>query len=866
MASIKEKLDSLEEKIVQEKLEDIMGERFGRYSKYIIQERAIPDSRDGLKPVQRRILFAMYKLGMTPDKPYKKSARIAGDVMGKYHPHGDKSIYDAMVRMSQDWKMEVPLISMHGNNGSIDGDPAAAMRYTEARLSEASMYLLDGIEKRTVQFVPNFDDSELEPIVLPARFPNLLVNGATGIAAGYATNIPPHNLKEIIRATITRIDHPNCTLEDCMKDVIGPDFPTGGIVTGLDGVKQALRTGRGKVIIQSKTHFEEIAKGQYQIIVTEIPYEVNKSVLVKKMDTLRLEQKIDGILEVRDESDREGLRIAIDLKKGVSPDFVLTLLNKNTDLRISYNYNVIAIHNQRPTLMGLLDVLDAYINHQKEIITNRSNFDLAKAKKRLHVVMGLIKMVSILDQVIKTIRESKGKADSKERIKERFMFSEEQAEAIVSLQLYRLSSTDIFDLQMEENELNQKIIALTEILTNEKSLLNVLKKELRDVASKTGSDRRTQIVEEIEEVKITKEDLIVDENVMVGITKMGYIKRSSVRSFNQTPNYQLKENDCILFQKELSTRDVLLVFTNLGNYAYIPVHKLEEVKWKDLGNYINNIVSIENNEKIVNIYAISDFNTDAILLFATKSGAVKLTKLSDFDVSRYSKTMRAMKINKDDEVVSVDMTTNYNDVLITTKKARVLRFDRNDINIVGTTAGGIKGINLAADDEVTSAIFTRTTHDCLFLTSRGNIKRVKTASIPLSKRNKVGITLIKEIKGNPHHILGAVTMSYIQYRDNVKVTIITDSTSKVINSYDLKYSTNDSGKQVCESALGKPENIMIEFIEDVEVFENKPIIDSNDNNDDIDVLDEILIDNDDDVMDEKYSKFNQRTLFDDENF
>lgn len=869
MASIKEKLDIIfNENILEEKLEDVMGERFGRYSKYIIQERAIPDSRDGLKPVQRRILYAMYKLGMSPDKPYKKSARIAGEVMGKYHPHGDSSIYEAMVRLSQEWKTRVPLISMHGNNGSIDGDSAAAMRYTEARLSEAAMYLLESIDKRTVDLVPNFDDSELEPIVLPSKFPNMLVNGATGIAAGYATNIPPHNLKEVIKATIYKIDHPNASVTDLMEFVKGPDFPTGGIVEGKEGLLQAYTTGKGKIIVRGKTYFEEIQKGQFQIVVTEIPYEVNKANLVKKIDQIRADKKVEGIAEVRDESDREGLRIAIDLKKGVNPEFILNYLFLNTELRTTYNYNVIAIHNQRPTLMGLPAILDAYITHQKDVITNRSNYDLTRAKKRLHVVMGLMKMVSILDKVIEEIRASKGKANAKENIRARFGFSEEQAEAIVTLQLYRLSSTDIFELEQEEKELNNKIINLTEILSNEKSLLGLIKTELKETSNKVGTDRLTQIEDEVNEIKIAKSDLVVEEEVVVSVSRFGYIKRTSLRSYTQTPVPGLKENDTLLFKDEVNNHSTLVVFTNLGNYLYIPVYELEEQKWKDMGTYIGNIVPIEANEKVVKTFVITDFNEDKTLLFTTKKGLVKQTKLKEFNVSRYTKTIRGMKINDDDEVVSVDMTRNYQEVMFLTKRGKALRYYASDINVVGTSAGGIKGIKLNDNDMVVTGIYTRKTHDIVFVTSRGNIKRIKVENIPMSSRNKVGSTIIKEIKGNPHLIMDAVTMSYLEYRENVDLTVLTDIKSIEIKTFDIKYTNTDSGKTFIMSADGIPQRLLIDFIEDVDVFDegNKippqitPAYDEQ-------ILEDMEIDESDDGLDdEKFAKFTRLSLFDGNDF
>ena len=600
-----EQIDSYVEKIITENLEDIVGERFGRYSKYIIQDRALPDVRDGLKPVQRRILFSMYKLGMFSDKPYKKSARIVGDVIGKYHPHGDTSVYDAMVRLSQPWKVRSLLIDMHGNNGSIDGDSAAAMRYTEARMSKISEYLLKDIDKRTVDFVPNFDDEEYEPTVLPARYPNLLVNGATGISAGYATEIPPHNLREIIKAVILKIDDPSTNMDQILKIVKGPDFPTGGIVQGKNEIRKAFETGRGKILIRSKLEIID-----HRIIVTELPYEVNKANLVRKIDDIRISKQIEGIQEVRDESDREGLRIAIDIKKEANPELILNFLLKKTDLQRNYNYNMVAINNKRPVLMGILDIIDAYILHQKEVTTNRSNFELTKAQKRLHIVDGIIKMMDVLDEVIHIIRSSSNKRDAKDRLMEKYSFSEEQAEAIVTLQLYRLSSTDILALEKEKKDLNKLIDGLTKVLHNEGALQKVIKDELEAFLKAFKAPRLTVIEEEIEKITINEEDLITEEQVMVGVTKEGYIKRSSIRSYRATNDANLKEFDTFMVEKELSTLDTLLIFTNQGNYIFIPVYKVPDYKWKDLGTHINNIVQLDLDEKIIKVLDIQDFTKE----------------------------------------------------------------------------------------------------------------------------------------------------------------------------------------------------------------------------------------------------------------
>ena len=698
--SVIKKIDKfIDQNIIKSEFTEIVGERFARYSKYIIQDRALPDVRDGLKPVQRRILYAMYELGMFQNKPYKKSARIAGEVMGKYHPHGDSSIYEAMVRMSQDFKMLVPLIDMHGNNGSIDGDSPAAMRYTEARLSKASEYLLEDLDKRTVLFVPNFDDEETEPVVLPAKFPNLLVNGAMGIAAGYATKIPPHNLSEVINATIAFLKNPNLTNKEVLKYIKGPDFPTGGIVQGLDGIKEAIETGAGRVIIRSKVIKEEISRTQDRLVITEIPYEVNKADLVRQIDMLRVDKTLEDILEVRDESDQEGLRVAIDLKKGADYNVVLAYLYKNTNLQISYNYNMVAIVNNRPEQIGVIPILKAYIEHQKEVVTNRSNFLLERAKKREHVVLGLIKMVSILDQVIKTIRNSNNKANAKENIMNNFSFSEIQAEAIVTLQLYRLSNTDVFELEKESESLKAQIAELERILTNEKALNEVIESELKDTQKQLGTPRKTEIEAEIENIKIDERELISDENVQVGITKEGYVVRSNLRSYSSTKTPGLKQGDQFIFEEEVSTLDTLLIFTNLGNYIFLPVFKLEEQRWGDLGIYINNIVPIQRDETLVKVFKITDFDTTQQLLIATKNGMMKLAKLSDFLVQRYSRPIRAMKLNKGDEVVAVDIDVLSN-IYTVTKGGYALRFKTIELPQYGLQAAGVKSMLLQTNDEV----------------------------------------------------------------------------------------------------------------------------------------------------------------------
>lgn len=817
MATVKEKIDKyLNEKIIDDRLEDIVGERFGRYSKYIIQDRALPDVRDGLKPVQRRILYAMEKMGMHSNKPYKKSARIAGEVMGKYHPHGDSSIYEAMVRMSQYWKMSIPLIDMHGNNGSVDGDSAAAMRYTEARMSKASELLLENINKRTVSFVPNFDDEELEPVVLPARFPNILVNGAVGISAGYATDIPPHNLKEVTEAVIARINNPDLTVDEVMEIVKGPDFPTGGIVQGIEGIKQAYETGRGRIIVRAKTQIQDISRGQYKIIINEIPFDVNKANLVRSIDLIRLEKHIDGITEVRDESDRDGLQIAIELKKGANPEFVLNYLFKKTALQKSFNFNMVAICNRRPVLMSIITILDEYINHQKEVITNRSNYELSVAQKRLHIVDGLVKMVSILDDVIRVIRKSHNKREAKENIISAFKFSDEQAEAIVTLQLYRLSSTDVMELKKEKQELKENINVLEAMLLNEKKLLTVIKKELTEVM-KLSPDRRTKMEEEIETIKITEEELVVDEQVMIAVTKEGYIKRSSIRSYSSSKTCGMKDNDSLIFREEVSTLNTLLIFTNYGHYIYMPVYKLDEQKWKDIGTYLNNLVTIDAKEKIVQVYNIKDFNEDLTLLFITHRGSIKQSKLIDYDVTRYSKAMKAMKISQGDTLASVDMAANYPLIVVFTSKGKVLRFKSSEISIVGSAAGGVKSMNTT--NQISGAIYTRNNHDIVFLTSRGNVKRIKTIDLPLSKRANAGIRLIKELKANPHLLTSACTMSYAQYREDVEVMIATGKGNFLTTSFNIKYVLPSAGQPIVPAKLGKSLRIDISKLDESEIFD-----------------------------------------------
>ena len=739
------------EKIYEYTLEEIMGDRFGRYSKYIIQDRAIPDVRDGLKPVQRRILYGMYRGHHTYDKPYVKSARSVGDIMGKYHPHGDSSIYDAMVRMSQWWKQSTPYIDMHGNNGSMDGDSPAAMRYTEARLSKISNELLEDIDKETIVWAPNFDDSEIEPTVLPARFPNLIVNGATGISAGYATNIPPHNLGEIIDATIKRIDSPNCYLDTIMEIVKGPDFPTGGIVEGISGIRSAYETGRGKIIIKAKTSFEE-EKGKAILAISEIPFEVNKALLVRKIDEIRIDKKIDGILEVRDESDKDGLRIAVDIKKDANRELILNYLLKNTDLQVSYNFNMIVIDHRRPRQLGLLAILDSYIEFKKEVIIKRTNYDLSMAKARLHIVEGLIKCLSILDEVIRVIRASKNKADAKENLVKEFDFTKEQAEAIVMLQLYKLTNTDVTELEKELASLTVTVTGLEEILASEDKLKIVMKEELRRVKKEYAVNRKTEIKDEITEIKIDTTVMIPKEDVLVMVTKDGYIKRTSWRSYQASQEEAtLKDNDYILGLYELNTLDTLLLFTNLGNYLYVPVHTIYDMKWKEMGKHISNLIKLEENEEVISVIPVTDFNTNKDITIATKNGMIKRSLMKDFQVSRYSKPIQCMKLKDDDKVI--DAYVNYhNDIFVATSGNYGLWFDKSEIPVVGIKASGVKAIKLKDDVVVSSFNFNPDNQELfLLVTDKGTGKRVKIQEFEKSARAHRGLLLLREVKTNPYH-------------------------------------------------------------------------------------------------------------------
>ena len=773
-----------------------MGERFGRYSKYIIQERALPDIRDGLKPVQRRILYSMNKDGNTFDKGYRKSAKSVGNIMGNFHPHGDSSIYDAMVRMSQDWKNREILVEMHGNNGSMDGDPPAAMRYTEARLSEIASYLLADIEKKTVPFAWNFDDTEKEPTVLPAAFPNLLVNGATGISAGYATDIPPHNLAEVIDAVVYMIDHPTAKLEKLMEFLPGPDFPTGAIIQGADEIKKAYETGKGRVVVRSRCDIEQLKGGKKQIIVTEIPYEVNKAVLVKKIDDVRVNNKLPGIAEVRDESDRTGLRIAIELKKDSDEQTILNYLYKYTDLQINYNFNMVAIDNFTPRQVGLQKILSSYIAHRREIIIARSKFDKDKAEKRLHIVEGLIRVISILDEVIALIRASENKSDAKQNLKISYDFSEEQAEAIVTLQLYRLTNTDIVTLENEEAALREQIQTLAAIIGDERTMFNLMKKELREVKKQFGNPRLSELQVQAETIEIDTASLIVEEETFVSVTKAGYIKRTSPRSFNASTLEEMgkRDDDQLIFLQNTKTTQHLLLFTNLGNVIYRPVHELTDIRWKDIGEHLSQtLMNFDTNEEVIFAELVENFD-EGTYFAVTKFGQIKRVERKEFAPWRTykSKSTKYAKLKDDEDVVITVSPVVLDDIMLITEKGYALRFNIEEVPVIGAKAAGVKAVNLK-DDDVVVAAFISNTSSFYLLTQRGSLKRMATEEIPVTSRAKRGLQVLRELKAKPHRVFVAgpvltvqgdfdLFTSQVEEQTNGQVLHVLSNTGK---SYDI---------------------------------------------------------------------------------
>lgn len=791
----------------QLKLEDVIGDRFGRYSKYVIQDRAIPDVRDGLKPVQRRILYAMYKEGNTFDKNYRKSAKTVGNVIGNYHPHGEISIYDAMVRLGQDWKMREELILIHGNKGSVDGDPAAAMRYTEAKLAEISGELLRDLNKNTVPFIDNFDDTEKEPSVLPAKFPNILVNGATGISAGYATDIPPHNLSEVIDATLKIIDKPSVTVDELMNFVKGPDFPTGGIIQGKNELKKAYTNGKGRIVVRSVVNKEETRGNKVLIVITEIPFEVNKANLVKKMDEIRADRKVDGIIEVRDETDREGLRIVVEARKDANIDAIINYFYKKTDLQVSYNFNMVAISDRAPKRMGLKDILEAYIKHQETVITNRSKYELDHAKKRMHIIEGLIKALSILDEVIKTIRESANKRNAKENLMERFNFTEAQAEAIVMLQLYRLTNTDVVELETEQSELEFQINQLQEILADDKKLKNVIKSELRAIKKKYASERLTQVEDEIENIEISKEELIAKEDTIVSLTKEGYVKRTSLRSYNASNPDELgrREGDYVLFSGPSNTLEQLMIFTNYGNYMIIPVHDLQDIRWKDMGQHLSSRFNLKHGEAPIYATTLESFNQDQTVVLTTKAGQVKQTALKEFEATRISRPIVNMKLKKDDEVIAVSITDQTDaSLLFITSKGLSLKYPLAEVSQTGLKSQGVRAMNVKAGDHLVLGQVIPEAGNLITVSNRGAVKRTKLDVFDIGARAQVGTMLYKDIKSKPHIIVAA---SVIDEGVDQEITLLSDTSIETIRANEVRLSGKYSNGSfvVDEDTFGKIE-------------------------------------------------------------
>ncbi|MFC0299650.1 DNA topoisomerase IV subunit A [Virgibacillus soli] len=761
------------EKYLDLPLEEVMSDRFGRYSKYIIQERALPDARDGLKPVQRRILYAMYEEKNTHDKNYRKAAKTVGTVIGNYHPHGDSSVYEAMVRLSQDWKMRNLLIDMHGNNGSIDGDPPAAMRYTETRLTSIASELLRDIHKETVEFIPNFDDTISEPTVLPAKFPNLLVNGSTGISAGYATDIPPHNLGEVIDAVVMKMDQPQATVDELMTVMKGPDFPTGAIIQGIDEIKKAYETGKGKVVVRGKARVEDIRGGRQQIVIDEIPFEVNKANMVKKIDELRIDRKVEGIAEVRDETDRTGLRIVIELRKDVNSEGVLNYLYKNTDLQVTYHFNMVAILDRTPKLLSLPQLLQAYIDHQKEVVSKQTTFDLNQARSRAHIVEGLIKAVSVLDELIATIRASKDKQDAKQNIMAEFSFSEKQAEAIVMLQLYRLTNTDIVALEKEMNELQKAIAQYEAILNSEKKLMQTIKKDLQVMKKTYADERKTVIENKIEEITIDIDVLIASEDVLVSITKDGYMKRTSLRSYaaSNGEDFAMKEEDRLIRLLEVNTTDKLLLFTNKGNYLVFPIHELPDIRWKDLGQHLSNFVTLERDEHIIEAMPVKSFSEDQYLMFFTKNGMVKKSEFKLYDAQRFARSLIALNLKDDDELINVHITNGHDDVFVVSDKGYGVWYHESEVSPVGVRAGGVKSIDLKNGEKVISGqVFDDLTEPSLVaVTQRGACKRMNLSQFEKSSRARRGLIMLRELKNKPHELRGFFIVSQeetIAFRTN----------------------------------------------------------------------------------------------------
>lgn len=757
---VEEIIEPIKENISVETMEDVMGSRYATYAKYVIQDRAIPDVRDGLKPVQRRIIFSMYKSGNTFNKPTRKCAHTVGAVMGTYHPHGDTSIYEALARMSQDWKVRYPLIDFQGNNGSIDGDYPAAYRYTESRLSELSNELVRDIEKKTVDMQLNFDDTELEPVVLPSRFPNLLANGTEGIAVALATEIPPHNLREIIDATIYRINHKTATAEDLLQIVQGPDFPGGGFIYNSEGLRNIYLTGRGRIEIVSKTEITS-HKDQKQIIITEIPFKVMKNQLVYEIDKIIHSRSIDGMIEIRDESDWKGIRIVIDCKKDAKCDLILKYLMQKTSLLSSYSANMVAIVDGKPKTLNLLDFIDAYIKHQVDVIARQSRFDLNKDTDRLHIVEGLILASININEVVDIIKKSKDKADSKVNLMKRYGFSNEQAEAIVTMPLYKLSHTDEEILENEKKTLLEEINTLKGILEDPMKLNRVLIRDLKQISDKYGDDRRTQIIEKEEVGPIDKRELIAKENVYVCITRDGYAKRCTLKSMKGSGEGALpglKEGDAFITIGQAVTTDYLICFTNIGNYVCIPVHKLTENRWKDEGTHINSLVTLGPGEKLLKSILIKTHRNDIYLAFLTKFGQIKRMCLDQIDTNKHSRPVKCMKLLSGDEITGIQILSGNSDLLVITSNGNATFFNENDLSILGSKAGGVKSVGSLGRNNAMAlvAIAPEENAKVAIITDAGHQRILDSKQLTRTARLGRQQEVCPSFKGEPHKVVNAI--------------------------------------------------------------------------------------------------------------
>jgi DNA gyrase subunit A len=757
-------------KLIQHEIHDEMKNSYIDYAMSVIVSRALPDARDGLKPVHRRILYGMSELGVTPDKPHKKSARIVGEVMGKYHPHGDSSIYDAMVRMAQDFSINYPLVDGHGNFGSVDGDGAAAMRYTEARMTPFALQMLRDIEKETVDFMPNFDEEEQEPVVLPARFPNLLVNGSNGIAVGMATSIPPHNLSDVIDATVKLIDLPDANVEDLIKIVKAPDFPTGAIIMGRNSAKEAYRTGQGKVTVRAKAEFEETSKGKQQIIFTEIPFQVNKARVIEKIAELVREKKLDHISDIRDESDRSGMRIVIELKKDANPQITLNRLYKHTQLQDNYSMIMLALVDGKPVTMNLKEMLEVYLKHQKEVITRRTQYDLRKAEERAHILEGLRIALDHIDEVIKTIRESYN--DAKPRLMERFGLSEIQAQAILDMRLARLQGLEREKIENEYNELMEQIAWFKKVLADESILMNIIKEELLEIKKKYGQKRKTDIQADAED--IDEEDMIQEGKVAVTLTHLGYIKRipadtykTQKRGGKGITGLTTRENDFVKNLIMTSTHDYLMFFTNTGKAHKIKAYEIPEAQRTAKGTPAINFLNLMQRERITAVIPIQDFAEDKYLIAVTKNGTIKKTPLSQFDTNRKTGLI-AINLKDNDELIGIKQTTGTSNVIIVTKFGKCICFSEEDVRTMGRIAGGVRAIKLEKGDEVVAMELAEKDEELLVVTKNGYGKRTPVEDYKVQTRGGKGLLTYDKAKfKKTGELIGAMVVN-----DNDEILLI----------------------------------------------------------------------------------------------